>query len=88
MVSRLVLPVALIAGLTAYAIVARHLRHKEVIARTIAYGATRRALEQSAFADAETARPAPVLALAARSHPVAADGGRARYLSGCTEWEA
>ena len=50
MISRLVLPVALIAGLTAYAIVARHLRHKEVIARTIAYGATRRALEQSAFA--------------------------------------
>ena len=53
MVSRLVLSVALIAGLTAYAIIARHLRHKEVIARTIAYGATRRALEQSAFAARE-----------------------------------
>jgi len=50
MISRLLVPVTLIAGLTAYAIVARHLRHKEVIARTIAYGATRRALEQSAFA--------------------------------------
>ncbi|MGC5172183.1 hypothetical protein ACLQ2Q_16185 [Microbacterium sp. DT81.1] len=49
MVSRLVLSVALLAGLTVYAIVARHLRHKEVIARIIAYGATRRALEQSAF---------------------------------------
>jgi hypothetical protein len=50
MVSRLVLSVALIAGLTAYAISVRHFHHKEVIARTIAYGATRRALEQSAFA--------------------------------------
>jgi hypothetical protein len=51
MVSRLVLSVALIAGLTAYAISVRHFHHKEVIARTIAYGATRRALEQSAFAE-------------------------------------
>ena len=50
MVSRLVLSVALIAGLTAYAITARHFRHKEVIARTIAYGATRRALERSTSA--------------------------------------
>lgn len=56
MISRLVFPVALIAGLTAYAIFARHLRHKEVIARTIAYGATRRALEQSAFAAPNTGR--------------------------------
>ena len=50
MVSRLALPLAVVAGLTAHAIIARHYRHKEVIARTIAYGATRRALEQSAFA--------------------------------------
>jgi len=50
MISRLALPVALIAGLTAYAITTRHLRHKEVIAQAIAYGATRRALEHSAFA--------------------------------------
>jgi hypothetical protein len=56
MIYRLLLPVALIAGLTAYAIFARHFRHKEVIARTIAYGATRRALEQSAFAEHETDR--------------------------------
>jgi hypothetical protein len=47
--SRLVLAVTLIAGLTAYAIFVRHFRHKELIARTVAYGATRRALEQSAF---------------------------------------
>ena len=51
MLSRFVIPVAVIVGLTVYAIFARHLRHKEVIARTIAYGATRRALEQSAFAE-------------------------------------
>jgi hypothetical protein len=50
-ISRLVLAVTLIAGLTAYAIFVRHLRHKELIARTIAYGATRRALEQRAFDD-------------------------------------
>jgi hypothetical protein len=56
MVSRLVLSVALIAGLTAYAITARHFHHKEVIARTIAYGATRRALEQSAFRPPTTSR--------------------------------
>ncbi|WP_354496346.1 hypothetical protein [Mycetocola sp. 2940] len=43
------LPVALIAALTVYAIFARHFHHKEIIARTIAYGATRRALEQKAF---------------------------------------
>jgi hypothetical protein len=55
-IPRLGIPVALIAGLTAYAIVARYLRHKEVIARTIAYGATRRALEHSAFAESETDR--------------------------------
>jgi hypothetical protein len=41
--------VALIAGLTIYAIFARHFRHKELIARSIAYGATRRALERSAL---------------------------------------
>ena len=56
MFSRLLVPIALIAGLTAYAIVARHLRHKEVVARTIAYGATRRALEQSAFRLPNTSR--------------------------------
>ena len=63
MVSRLVLSVALIAGLTAYAIVARHFRHKEVIARTIAYGATRRALEQSEFrmvSASRSTRPDPL----------------------------
>ncbi|MGC5224483.1 hypothetical protein ACPW96_18110 [Micromonospora sp. DT81.3] len=47
MVFRLVLSVALIAGITAYAIIARHYRHKELIARAVAYGATRRALEKS-----------------------------------------
>jgi hypothetical protein len=56
MIARLVLSVALIVGLTAYAIFARHFRHKELIARTIAYGATRRALEQRAFAERETDR--------------------------------
>jgi hypothetical protein len=56
MISRLVLPVALIAGVAAYAMFNRHLRHKEVIARTIAYGATRRAREQSAFAATTTSR--------------------------------
>jgi len=63
MVSRLVLSVALIAGLTAYAITARHFRHKEVIARTIAYGATRRALEQSEFrmvSASRSTRPDPL----------------------------
>jgi hypothetical protein len=63
MVSRLVLSVALIAGLTAYAIVARQFRHKEVIARTIAYGATRRALEQSEFrmvSASRSTRPDPL----------------------------
>ncbi|MET4637220.1 hypothetical protein ABIE24_000431 [Mycetocola sp. 2940] len=49
MISRMTLPVALIAALTVYAIFARHFHHKEIIARTIAYGATRRALEQKAF---------------------------------------
>ena len=57
MVSRLVLSVALIAGLTTYAITARHFRHKELIARTMAYGATRRALEQSAFAEQRRKSP-------------------------------
>jgi hypothetical protein len=57
MVSRLVLSVALIAGLTTYAITARHYRHKELIARTMAYGATRRALERSAFAEQRKRSP-------------------------------
>lgn len=56
MIYRLLLAVALIAGLTAYAIFARHFRHKEIIARTIAYGATRRALERTALAERETDR--------------------------------
>jgi hypothetical protein len=53
MFHRLLIPLALIAGLTAYAIFARHYSHKEIIARTIAHGATRRALEQSALAERE-----------------------------------
>jgi hypothetical protein len=57
MAVRLLLAVAIVTGLTAYAMFARHFRHKEVIARTIAYGATRRALEQRAFAGHETDSP-------------------------------
>lgn len=59
MVSRLILPLALIAGVTSFAIMDRHFRHKEVLARTIAYGATRRALEQSALGTWETGRAIP-----------------------------
>jgi hypothetical protein len=49
MSSRVVLAVVIVAGLTAYVTSVRQLRHKELIARTIAYGATRRALERSAL---------------------------------------
>ena len=69
MVSRLVLSVALIAGLTAYAITARHFRHKELIARTMAYGATRRALEQSAFAEQRQKSPLPLDPIVAVRRP-------------------
>jgi hypothetical protein len=64
MFQRLFLPLALIAGLTTYAILARHYRHKEVIARTIAYGATRRALEHSLSSEGASQRPAVVNLLA------------------------
>lgn len=42
--SSLGLAVAAIAAVTAYAIVDRRCRHREVVARTIAYGARSRAL--------------------------------------------
>lgn len=47
MVGRVVLLVALIAGVTTYAIAARSFRHQELVARTIAYGARRRATEHA-----------------------------------------
>ncbi|MBG6239964.1 hypothetical protein IWX78_002954 [Mycetocola sp. CAN_C7] len=58
MIPRLVLSVTLIAAITGYVILARHVRHKELIAQIIAFGATRRALEQSAFAAPQTERVA------------------------------